>query len=182
MTATQILYPAITIFAIYFIFLSYRNNFKYKKENMKPLLYLNYDDKTRHFMSTSVIVFIIFLAIFLFVGMISTKTFEPESLFTIVLLPLLMVILYIPLTKKTMISTLGIHKRGTLIRWENIKTFTYLKPNEKKQVKAKIIHLFAGRDASIDIAFDKDDKQFEAFKEVVKENRNTKKKEKKSGK
>ncbi len=182
MTAAQIIYPLIFIFAIYFVFLNLKNSYKYKKENMKPLLHLNQDDKTRHLVSIFVIIFVILLAAFLFAGIISTDSFTWESFFTIILLPLLMVMLYVPLTKKTMISSLGIHKRGALIRWENIKGVNYLKPNEKNQIKVKVIHIFAGRDATIEITFNKDDNQFEDFKEAVKEYRNIKKKEKKSGK
>lgn len=182
MTAAQIIYPLIFIFAIYFIYLNFKNNLKYKKENMKTLFYLNQDDKTRHLISGMVIIFVIALTGFLLAGTIVTNTFTVETFFTMVLLPILMVLLYMPLTKKTMISSLGIHKRGALIRWEDIKGVNYLKPNEKNQTKAKIIYAFAGRDTSIEVTFNKDDDQFEAFKEAVKEYRNIKKKEKKSGK
>ena len=182
MNASQIFYPLIFIFASYFIFNNFRNNLKYKKENMKPLLYLNQDDKTRHKISVAVMILILILTGFLLVGIISTNSFTAESFFSMVLLPFSMVLLYIPLTKKTMISTLGIHKRGALIRWEDIKGVNYLKPNEKEQVKAKIIYIFGLRDTSVELTFDKTDAQIDAFKEIVKEYRNIKKKEKKSGK
>ncbi|MGD9568373.1 MAG: hypothetical protein AB7V48_08605 [Sedimentibacter sp.] len=182
MTATQIIYPLIFVFAIYFVYSNTKNNLKYKKENIKTLFYLEEDDKTRHKISTMVIIFVIVLTGFLLIGIISTNTFTLESFFTMVLLPLLMVLLYLPLTKKTMISNLGIHKRSALIRWEDIKSVNYLKPNEKNQTKVKIIYAFAGRDTSIDLTFKKDDSQYEPFKEAVKEYRNIKKKEKKSGK
>lgn len=182
MNASQLIYPLIFIFAIYFVYSNLKNNFKYKKENMKPLFYLNEDDKTRHLISTIVIIFIVILTGFLLMGIISSGGFTLESFFTLVLLPLLMVMLYVPLTKKTMVSTLGIHKRGALIRWADIKAVNYLKPNEKDQVKAKIVYAFAGRDTSIELTFKKEDAQFEYFKETVKEYRSSKKKEKKSGK
>lgn len=182
MSTTQIVYPLIFVFAIYFIYTNIRNNLKYKKENLMPLFYLNQDDKTRHLISTLVIIFVIVLAGFLLIGIISTNTFTLESFFTMVLLPMLMVFLYLPLTKKTMISNLGVHKRGTLIRWSDIKSINYLKPNEKNLIKVKLIYVFAGRDTSIDLTFNKEDSQLETFKEAVKEYRNIKKKEKKSGK
>lgn len=182
MSASQIIYPLIFIFAIYFVYSNFKNNLKYKKENMKPLYYLNEDDKTRHLISTVVIIFVVIITGILLVGIIQTNGFNLSTFFTTVLLPLLMILLYIPLTKKTMISNLGIHKRGALIRWDDIKGVNYLKPNEKNQVKAKIIYAFAGRDTSIELTFNKDDSQFEPFKETVKEYRNAKKKEKKSGK
>jgi small-conductance mechanosensitive channel len=182
MNASQLIYPLIFIFAIYFVYSNLKNNLKYKKEDMKPLFYLNEDDKTRHLISSIVIIFIIILTGFLLMGIISTDGFTTETFFTLVLLPILMIILYIPLTKKTMISTLGIHKRGALIRWIDIKGINYLKPNEKNQVKAKIIYPLAGRDTSIELTFKKDDSQFESFKETAKEYKSSKKKEKKSGK
>lgn len=182
MSAAQIIYPLIFIFAIYFIYLNFKNNLNYKKEDMKILFYLDNDDKIRHLISTIVIIFIAALTGILLIGTIIAKTFTLETFFTTVLLPLLMILLYVPLTKKTMISNLGIHKRGALIRWEHIKGVNYLKPNEKNQTKARIIYAFAGRDTSIELTFNKGDSQFETFKEVVKEYRNIKKKEKKSGK
>lgn len=182
MSAAQIIYPLIFIFAIYFIYSNIKNNLKYKKEDIKILLYLNQDDKTRHLISTIVIFLIISMTGFLLMGTLISKTFTVETFFTMVLLPLLMVLLYVPLTKKTMVSTLGVHKRGALIRWENIKGVNYLKPNEKDKVKARLIYSFAGKDTSVELTFNKDDEQFEAFKEAVKEYRNIKKKEKKSGK
>lgn len=182
MTATQIIYPLIFVFAIYFIYTNIKNNLKYKRENLMPLFYFNQDDKTRHLISTLVIIFVIVLTGFLLIGTISTNTFTLETFFTMVLLPMLMVFLYLPLTKKTMVSNLGIHKRGTLIRWDEIKSINYLKPNEKNQIMAKIIYNFAGRETSINLTFNKEDSQLEAFKETVKEYRSIKKKDKKSGK
>lgn len=182
MSGAQIIYPLIFIFAVYFVFSNFKNNLKYKKENMKTLFYLNEDDKTRHLISTVVIIFVVMITVILLVGIIQTNGFNLAAFFTTVILPLLMVLLYLPLTKKTMISTLGIHKRGALIRWDDIKGINYLKPNEKNKVKVKIIYPFAGRDTSMDLTFNKDDSQIEIFKETVKEYRNAKKKEKKSGK
>lgn len=182
MNAGQIFYPLIFIFALYFVFLNIKNNLKYKKENIKPLYYLNEDDKTRRKISFLVIIVVVFLTVFLLVGILNTNSLTIESFFTMVLLPFLMVVLYIPLTKRTMISNLGIHKRGALIRWSDIKGVNYLKPNEKNQAKAKISYAFANRDASVVLTFNNEDSQFESFKETVKEYRSAKKKEKKSGK
>lgn len=182
MSAAQIVYPLIFIFAVYFIYSNFKKNLNYKKEDMKALLYLEDDDKTRHLISNLVIMFIIFIAVFLVIGTIRINNFTTESFFTMVILPVLMVLLYIPLTKKTMVSSLGIHKRGTLIRWEEIKGINYLKPNDKNKVKVRIIYTFAGRDTAMELTFDKDNSQLESFKETVKEYRNGKKKGKKSGK
>lgn len=182
MNPTQIIYPLIFIFAAYFVFKNFKSELNYKKENMQVLFYLNEDDKTRHLISKIVIIFVAVLTVFILIGVISSKSLTLESFFSIVLLPLLMVLLYIPLTKKTMVSNLGIHKRGALIRWDDIKGVNYYKPNEKNQVKSKVIYTFAGRDTSIVLTFKKDDSQFETFKETVKEYRNAKKKEKKSDK
>lgn len=182
MEASQILYPIMFIFSIYFIFSNYKNNLKYKKENMKPLFYLKDDDKIRHTISNLIIIFILVITLILLIGIISANNFTVETFFSMIVLPLLLVFLYIPLTKKTMVSTLGIHKRGALVRWEDIKGVNYLKPNAKDQVLVKVIYGFSRRDLTIELKFNKDDANLEKFKESVKEYRNNKKKEKKSGK
>ena len=181
--ASQIIYPILFIVVIYFIFVNFRNNRNYKKQNMKILFYLKDDDKIRQTLSNILIIFILAMTGFLIVGMINTKEkFSLESIFTMIVLPILMIALYIPLTKKTFISTLGIHKRGGLIKWEDIKGVNYLKPNEKGMVIVKIIYSLMSKDISADLTFNKDDELLVTFKETVKEYRNSKKKEKKSGK
>ncbi|HBV68208.1 MAG TPA: hypothetical protein DEF04_08515 [Clostridiales bacterium] len=182
MKSSQIIYPLIFILAIYFIYSNLKNSLKYKKENMKPLLYLNNDDKTRRKLSTIVIMFVLVLTVFLVAGTISTGSFTAETAFTILVLPVLMAVLYIPLTKRTMVSTLGIHKRGGLIRWEEIKGINYMKPDEKNIVAAKVLYSLMGKDITTELKFHKDDESLAIFKETVKEYRNSKKKEKKSGK
>ncbi|WP_313164381.1 hypothetical protein [Sedimentibacter sp.] len=181
--AQQIIYPILFILVIYFIFINFRNNMNYKKQNMKVLFQLKDDDKKRQTFSNILIIFILAMTTFMIVGMInSDEEFGVESIFTMVVLPLLMIGLYIPLTKKTFVSTLGIHKRGGLIKWESIKNVNYYKPNEKGMVIVKILHTITSREVSADILINKDDELLNVFKETVKEYRNTKKKEKKSGK
>ncbi|WP_313370340.1 hypothetical protein [Sedimentibacter sp.] len=155
----------------------------YKKQNMKVLFQLKDDDKKRQTFSNILIIFILAMTVFMIAGIINTdEEFSLESIFTMVVLPLLMIGLYIPLTKKTFVSTLGIHKRGGLIKWESIKNVNYHKPNEKGMVIVKVLYSIMSKDASADITINKDDELLEVFKETVKEYRNTKKKEKKSGK
>ncbi len=180
--ASQIIYPILFILVIYFIFVNVRNNMNYKKQNMKVLFQLKDDDKKRQTFSNILIVFILAMTSFLIFGMINAKEkFNLEATFTMIVLPVLMVALYIPLTKKTFISTLGIHKRGGLIKWEDIKGINYHKPNEKGMVIVKVVYTLMSKDATADITFKKDDELLETFKETVKEYRN-KKKDKKSGK
>jgi hypothetical protein len=176
MNAVQIVYLLIFIFAIYFIYLSFKNKLKYKKENIKPLFYLDNDDKIRHIVSSAVIIFVVIVAVFLIINSIRVGIFNTEMLFLTVVFPVLMVLLYIPIIKKTMVSTLGIHKRGTLIRWGEIKAVNYFKPNKKDQVKVKIVYTYAGRDISTGLTFGKDDPQLGAFKKTVKEYRKSSKK------
>lgn len=181
--ASQILYPVLFVLVIYFIFVNFRNNMSYRKQNMKVLFQLKDDDKKRQKISNVLIIFILTLTAFMVVGMITTnKKFDLESISTMIVLPLLMIALYVPLTKKTFVSTLGIHKRGTLIKWENIKGVNYLKPNEKGMVIAKILYTAMSKDLTSEITISKDDEILETFKETVKEYRNSKKKDKKSEK
>lgn len=178
---TSMIYLMIFVILIFFIFTSLNNSIKYKKENMKVLLNLNEDDKRMRIISIALMSFMIFASIFLIIGVIQAKTYGYEELLTMVVLPILMIILYLPLSKKTKVSNLGIHKRSYLIRWETIKGVNYLKPNEKNIIKVKLLYNNGTKEASVELIFKKDDEQIETFKEIVKEYRN-KKKDKKSGK
>lgn len=181
--ASQIFYPILFILVIYFIFKNFKNNMNYKKLNMKVLFQLKDDDIKRQKMSSILIVFILGMTAFLFAGMINTgEKFDLESIATMIVLPLLMVALYIPLTKKTYVSNLGIHKRGGLVKWDDIKGVNYNKPNEKGMIIVKILYTIMSKDTSADITIHKDDEILDIFKETVKEYRNIKKKDKKIGK
>lgn len=181
--ASQILYPILFILVIYFIFVNFRNNMSYRKQNMRVLLQLKDDDKKRQKISNILIIFILTMTAFMVVGMLNAnEQFDLESISTMVVLPLLMIALYVPLTKKTSVSTLGIHKRGTLIKWENIKGINYLKPNDKGMVIVKVLYSVMSKDLTAEITISKDDETLELFKETVKEYRNSKKKDKKSDK
>lgn len=181
MKASQIIYPIIIIFAIYFIFTNIRNDVKYKKENIEELYKLNEDDKGRHLISLLIVLFVAAITIILLVGLLTAGTFNLESFLSMVLLPIIMIVLYIPLLKKTQVTNLGIMKRGSLIRWEDIKGFNYYKPGDKNQ-KVKILYKISGREISTDLIFGLKDPQYEIFKETAKEYRNNKKKDKKSDK
>ncbi len=150
---------------------------------MKVLFQLKDDDKKRQTFSNILIIFILAMTAFMVVGILnSDEKFDLESISTMIVLPLLMIGLYIPLTKKTFVSTLGIHKRGGLIKWDVIKGVNYLKPNDKGIVIVKILYTVTSRDLTADIVISKDDPILDTFKETVKEYRNSKKKDKKSGK
>ncbi len=182
MTASTILYPLMFIVIIYFIYSNIRNNIKYKKENMEVLLQLNEDDKKVHFISSMLMTVMVVATGILLFGLLSSKTYKTEDILVMGVLPILMIALYVPLSKKTKISTLGIHKRSYLIRWEDIKGINYNKPDAKDKVKVKVLYYSVNRDITADITFLKNDPQLEKFKEIVKTYRNTKKKDKKIGK
>ncbi|NLJ58294.1 MAG: hypothetical protein GX339_05570 [Tissierellia bacterium] len=169
------------IVIIYFIFTNIRDNIKYKKENMEVLLYLNNDDRLVHLLSSILMAVMIGMTGILILGMLKSESFAIEDVLTMGVLPALMVVLYIPLSKKTRLSTLGIHKRSYLIRWENIKSINYLKPDAKDRVKTKILHINFNRDTTTEITFLKGDPQLEKFKEIAKKYK-VNKKGKRSGK
>ena len=182
MTTSSIFYPLIFIVLIYFLFRNTKNIMKYKKENMEALILLDEDDKTIHLISRLLMALMVLLTGIMIRGLMETKTYSAEQLLIMGVLPILMIALYIPLSKKTMISTLGIHKRSNLIRWEEIKGINYPKPDAKDKVKVKIIYNIMNKDSNINLTFLKDDPQLEKFREIAKTYRNTKKKDKKSGK
>jgi len=113
--------------------------------------------------------------------LMETKTYTGEDIMVLAVLPVLVIALYVPLSRKTLISTLGIHKRSNLVRWENIKGINYLKPDVKNKVKVKIIYMMMNKETSINLTFLNDEEQLEKFREYAKTYRNTKKKDKKSG-
>lgn len=182
MTAAQLIYPLMFIVVIYFIFSNIKNSAKYKKENMEVLLLLNEDDKRVHLMSRLLMAVLILVSAVLIRGLIEAKTYATEEVLIMGVLPVLMIGLYIPLSKKTMVSTLGIHKRSNLVRWEEIKGLEYKKPDAKGKVKVNVLYSLMNRDTNINLTFLKDDPQLDKFKELAKTYRNTKKKGKKSGK
>lgn len=182
MTAAKIFYPLMFIIILYLIYSNIRNSIKYKKENMEVLLLLNEDDKRVHFMSTMLMTVMIVATGILLFGLLSSKTYKIEDILIMGVLPVLMIALYVPLSKKTKVSTLGIHKRSNLIRWEDIKGIDYTKPNAKNKVMVKVLYNSFNRDITADIAFIKNDPQLEQFKNIAKTYRNTKKKDKKIGK
>lgn len=182
MTAAKIFYPLMFIIILYFIYSNIRNSIKYKKENMEVLLLLNEDDRRVHFTSSMLMTVMIVATGILLFGLIRSKTYKAEDILVMGVLPVLMIALYVPLSKKTKVSTLGIHKRSNLIRWEDIKGINYSKPNAKNKVMAKVLYTSMNRDITSDITFLKDDPQLEQFKNLAKTYRNTKKKDKKIGK
>lgn len=182
MNFASIMYLLMILLITFFITTNVRNNMKYKKENMQVLMNLNIDEKSTHLVSSIVLIVLIIFSGFAVIGMINTKTYTDDSVLGMVILPILMIFLYVPMLKKTKISTLGIHKKNYLIRWEEIKGVNYLKPDAKNRVKAKILYNVGTRDASVDVTFMKDDPQLEEFKELVKEYRSTKKKSNRSKK
>ncbi|MEL7649060.1 MAG: hypothetical protein AAGU76_13255 [Sedimentibacter sp.] len=181
MDFASIVYALMVVVVTFFITINIRSNIKYKKENMQVLLHLKYDDKSTHLISSIVMVILIIFAGFSFIGMITTKNYTNEAVMASVILPVMLIFLYLPMMKKTRISTLGIHKKNYLIRWDEIKGINYNKPDSKNRVRVKIIYSVAARDTSAELTFMKDDAQLDEFKEIVKEYR-SKKKDKKSGK
>lgn len=181
MDFTTMMYSSMILIVGFFVATSVKNNLKYKKENMKIIFSLNEDDKTSHLLSSLVVVILILFAGFSIMGMIDTKSYTNQGFIGMIIIPILMIILYLPMMKKTRVSNLGIHKKNYLIRWSEIKGIDYLKPDKRGKVVAKIIYTVGLRDSTAEITFNKDDEQIDTFKDVAKEYRN-KKKDKKSGK
>lgn len=182
MDVTSIFYPILIIFCLFLFYSNFKNNKKYKSENMKVLLNLNADDKTMHIASGFLLALLLFYTFVVIYGMVKSNIFVLRDVLIAIIVFGLFVILYVPITKKTRVTTLGILKRNNMIRWEDIKGINYSKPDAKGKSKAIILHRTAYKDATTNILFNKDDEQLEMFKELAKENRNSKKKDKKSGK
>lgn len=178
---TSLFYPIMIIVCLIMIYSNEKKRKQYKKENMEILYFLNEDDKTMRFASRLLLAFMILSSGFVFIDSFKrTGLYSTETL-TMIILPFALIALYIPLSKKTKITTLGILKRQNLIRWDDIKGIDYLKPDLKGKQKVKVLYKTSYKDTTLEILFNKDDEQLEFFKKTVKECRN-KKKDKKIGK
>lgn len=187
-STTKLFYPMIIVVCLFLIYTSEKKRRKYKKENMRILHYLNQDDKTMRIISSLMLIIMVTSSVVLLIDIARTiGLFSMDALY-IVLLPFLFICLYVPLSRNTKITTLGIIKRTNLIRWEEIKGIDYLKPDSKGKQKVKILHKGPYKDTLTEITFNIGDEQFESFKNTAKDYRNKKhdnklnKKDKKSGK
>lgn len=177
---TSLFYPVMIIVCLFLIYSNERKRRQYKKENIEILYFLNEDDKFMRLVSKLLLVFIVFSSgAILFESVRTMGLYSTETL-TMALLPFMFFVLYLPLSKKTKITTLGILKKTQLIRWDDIKGIDYIKPDLKGKQKVKILHKTSYKDMALEISFNKDDEQLELFKKTVKEYRN-KKKDKRSG-
>ncbi len=159
MDFTTIMYTLMITIVGFFVFVSFKNDLKYKKENMKILLSLNEDDKTSHLLSSLVVVVLILFAGFGIIGMINTKSYTNENVVILIIMSIFLLVLYLPMMRKTRISNLGIHKKNYLIRWDEIKGLNYLKPNSKNKVKVKILYTVSLKQTFAELTFNKDDIQ-----------------------
>jgi len=178
----------IIVVCLFLIYSGEKKRRQYKKENLQVLYYLNQDEKIMRIVSSLMLVIMVTSSSVLLFDIARTiGLFSMDALY-VFLLPFLFVCLYFPLSRKTKITTLGIIKRTNLIRWEEIKSIDYLKPDSKGKQKAKVLHKGPYKDTISDITFNKDYEQFELFKNTAKDYRNKKhdnklnKKDKKSGK
>lgn len=177
---TSLFYPVMIIVCLFMIYSNEKKRRQYKKDNMEILYCLNEDDKTMRIASTFLLTFMILSSGFVFFDSFKrTGLYSTETL-TMIILPFALIALYVPLSKKTKVTTLGILKRQNLIRWDAIKGIDYLKPDIKGKQKVKILYKTAVKDTTLEIIFNKDDEQFDMFKKTVKEYRN-RKKDKRSG-
>lgn len=182
MDLQQIVYPLLTLVIAYLIFLNARKSFKYKKENVTYFFEIVEDDKNTRLISSLMIAILLVISGLMIMGMIYQVNTSKGQLIYLIILPALMTILYFPMIRRTRISTLGIHKRSNLIRWEDIKGIDFLKPNKKNIIKVKILYNVSGTSTSSELSFLNGNDKLEKFKEISKEYRKDKKKEKKSGK
>ena len=181
MNVTALFYPVLIIVCMFLIYSNQKKFKQYKKENMEILYLLNADDKTMILASRLLLAFMILSSGFVvFDSFNRTGLYSTETL-TMIVLPFALIALYIPLSKKTKITTLGIFKRQNMIRWDDIKGIDYIKPDLKGRQKVKVLYKTAYKDMTLDIMFSKNDEQLELFKNTVKEYRN-KKKDKRIGK
>lgn len=181
MKISSFLYPLMLVACGFLLYSSLKKRNQYKKENMEFLFALNEDDKGMRMISyTMLMLIVVYFGLVLFDIVRKTMSFTADAVYAVVL-PAMFVILYIPLSKKTKVTTLGIIKRSNLIRWQEIKGIDYIKPDARGRQKVKILFRGPYRDLNQELSFAKDDEQLELFKNTAKEYRSNKK-DKKIGK
>lgn len=175
MTLTTIFYLVAIAVCLVMIYSNAKRSMEYRRDNMEVLYTLDKDGKG---MRTLARVFLLFMvlasAASLYDGIYRYGLMSFETL-QFVMLPVLFIVLYIPLSRKTKITNLGINRNGNLIRWSDIKGIDYLRPDSKGRVKARILYKTSYKDMVQEIVFEKDDAQIEKFKLTAKEWRNKKK-------
>lgn len=177
----SLLYPVMLVACAFLLYSNLKKRRQYKRENIEILFALNEDDKGMRMVSNTMLLLIVVYFGLVLVDIVRfNRLFTAETLYVIIL-PFLFAILYIPLSKKTKVTTLGIIKRSNLIRWQEIKGIDYLKPDAKGKQKVRILFKGSYKDMQQEMSFAKDDEQLELFKNTAKEYRNNKK-DKKIGK
>lgn len=179
MDITSLFYPVAIVISLFLIYSNYSKIQKMKKGNMEVLYVLNQDGKTIRTISRFFLIFIVLSSVVSIYDSITKTGLTSAETLSVIFLPIMFIILYIPLSQKTKITTLGIVRTVTLIRWEDIKGIDYMKADSKGRLKVKILYRNINRDMVIELLFHETDKELELFKQSAKDYRNKKNKNKK---
>ncbi|MDD2495305.1 MAG: hypothetical protein PHE29_08940 [Tissierellia bacterium] len=182
MDGTVLLYSILLVFCAFLIYSAFKKQRQYKKEGIKTIFSLNYDDKVIRIICILMLVFLILVSAAAIYNALYVLNLQGSEIFYLVVLPIMFMILYVPLAQKTKITTLGIIKRNNLIRWESIKGIDYTKPDSKGKQQASILYKAAYKDGKIHLNFMPNDEQLEMFKNAVKDYRSNKKNKNKENK
>lgn len=181
MNTQSLLYSMIIVLCLFFLYANVKSYISNKKDNMEILYKLNNDDKTMRIVSKALLVFMVFSTFITYQASFAATGMNTENILMMVM-PFLLIVLYLPLSKKTRVTTTGVMKRNSLVKWYDIKGIDYKKPDAKGKIKVKLLHKTSyNRDGVMELTFNSDDEQLELFKSTAKEYRN-KKKDKKIGK
>lgn len=173
---TSLFYPVAMVICVFMVYSNYSKMQKYKKANMEVLYVLEQDGKTIRTISSTFLIFIILTSVITIYDTVSKTGLSSAETVSVVFLPIMFIVLYIPLSQKTKITTLGILRLLILIRWEDIRGIDYLKADSKGKQKVKIAYRISNRDAVIELLFHEKDAELELFKQSAKEYRNKKNK------
>lgn len=166
-----ILSVILIVFGSAAIYSNIRKQLRYKEEGIETIVALDHDNRLYRTLVPFVIVFIVLAA-----GAIVYNTLVVEKagimdIWYLLTLPIIVIILYFPMTRKTKITTLGIFKKNNLIPWETIKKieYKYSKPNKKGTIQAQIFYTESDKELNISVKFSENDKQFPIFKDKAAE-------------
>ena len=155
-------------FAVFYMFSTVKKYREYKKLNPTDVISLTEDNQgMRNICGVFLFFMIITSGVAIFnlnrLGFIITN-----EITQIVMTLFFFVVLYIPLSSKTRVSSIGIYRNASIIYWKDVINVEYLKANSKGRLKVKVIYKSYDKPMTIELVFKKKMMEYEALKNLVK--------------
>lgn len=157
-------YIILIALCIFFIYIEIKNKKEHKQKNIKILYLLERDEKATRFICKAMLVLMIIVSVFFMMSSITSDDANSSNSLIRLLIPVFIIVVYIPFLKKTQITSLGVYKRMKFLNWENVKRVKYFNPTKKGVIYVNVI----GENTTIKLAFN-EDSELETFKNTISE-------------